>query len=170
MQLAGCDRKQNYSMFRLFIGIQKMSEQENVQVVQQMYAALGQGNLPTLLDSLAEDIEWFVAGPPEEMPLAGTRHGRQQVAQIFMIMSESLELQQFQPQEFIAQNDQVVVLGHTLGCVRANNHPVEYDWVHIYTLRDGKAIKFREYFDTATVAAAFRGTKTAIHTQDLMSR
>jgi ketosteroid isomerase-like protein len=133
-----------------------MSEQ-NVQIVQQMYVALGQGNLPALLGLLAEDVEWFVAGPPEEMPLAGMRHGRDQVAQIFMIMGESLELQQFHPQEFVAQDDQVVVLGHTLGRVKSTNHLVNYDWVHIYTFHDGKATKFREYFDTATVAAAFRG-------------
>lgn len=130
--------------------------EQNLQIVQQMYAALGQGNIPVLLNLLSEDVEWFVAGPPEEMPLAGTCRGRDQVLQIFKIMGESLELQQFQPQEFIAQNDQVVVLGHAQGRVKANNHPVKYDWVHVYTLRDGKTVKFREYFDTATVAAAFR--------------
>lgn len=48
-----------------------------------MYAALGQGNLPSLLNLLAENIEWSVAGPPDEMPLAGTHHGHNQVAYIF---------------------------------------------------------------------------------------
>jgi ketosteroid isomerase-like protein len=32
--------------------------------------------------------------------------------------------------------------------------------VHVYTLRDGQTIKFREYLDTAAIAAAFRGNET----------
>lgn len=137
-----------------------MSEQENVQVVQQMCAAFEQGNIPSLLDLLAEDVEWYVAGSREHIPLAGIYHGRDQVAQIFNIVGKSLELQQFQAQEFIAQGDQVVVLGHALGHVRPTNHPLEYDWVQVYTLRDGKTVKFREYLDTAAIAAAFHGAKT----------
>lgn len=134
---------------------QKMSEQENVKVVQQMCAAFEQGNIPFLLDLLAEDVEWFVAGSPKDVPLAGTYHGRAQVAQIFSIVGESLELQQFKAQEFIAQGDQVVVLGHALGSIRSTSHAVKYDWVHVYTLRDSKTIRFREYLDTAAIAAAF---------------
>lgn len=137
-----------------------MNAQENLQIVQQMYTVFQQGNIPYFLEFLSEDIEWDVAGPPAEMPLAGVRHGHEQVLQLFTIVGESLELQQFQPQEFIAQGEQVVVLGHARGCVRSNNNPLEYDWVHVYTLRDGKTIRFREYFDTATIAAAFRGAKT----------
>lgn len=139
-----------------------MSEQENVQVVKQMCVAFEQGNIPFLLDLVSEDVEWYVAGSPEHIPLAGIYYGRKQVAQIFSIVSESLELEQFQAQEFIAQSDQVVVLGHALGRVRSTNHALEYDWVHVYTLRNSKTIRFREYLDTAAISAAFRGSKTDV--------
>jgi hypothetical protein len=138
---------------------QKMNEQKNIQIVQQMCAAFEQGNIPFVLDLLAEDVEWFVTGSPKHAPLAGVYHGRDQVAQIFSNVGEFLELQQFQAQEFIAQGDQVVVLGHARGRVKPTNHPLEYDWVQVYTLRDGKTVKFREYLDTAAIAEAFHGAK-----------
>ncbi|MBD1903932.1 nuclear transport factor 2 family protein [Funiculus sociatus GB2-A5] len=137
-----------------------MSEQENIQIVQQMCTAFEQGDIATLLNLLAEDVEWFVAGSPEHAPLAGTYYGRDRVAQIFSTVGEYLELQQFQAQDFIAQGNQVAVFGHALGHVKPTNCPLEYDWVHVYTLQGGKTVKFREYLDTAAIAAAFRGTET----------
>lgn len=146
-------------MFSLCVGIKKMSEQENVQVVHQLYAAFGQGNIASLLDLVAEDVEWYLVGA-EYISHAGIYHGRDQVVQLLKYVGETLEVHQFEPQEFIAQGDQVVVIGHALGRVRPTNHAVEYDWVHVYTLRDGKIVKFRDYFDTAVIAAGYRGAKT----------
>lgn len=137
-----------------------MKEQENIKIVQQMCAAFEQGNVPFLLDCLAEDVEWIVVGSSEYIPLAGTYHGRDRVSQIFSTVGGALKLQQFQAQEFIAQDDQVVVLGHAMGHVKPTNQALEYDWVHIYTLRDGKTIRFREYLDSAAIAAAFGRVKT----------
>ena len=85
---------------------------------------------------------------------------RKQVAQVFQTVGKFLELQQFQPHEFVAQGDRVVLFGHALGCIRSTNHTVEYDWVHLYTLYDGKVTKFSEYLDTAAIAAAFRRVET----------
>jgi len=138
-----------------------MNEQQNVQIVQQMCTAFEQGDIATVLNLLAEDVEWFVAGSPEHAPLAGTYYGRDRVAQIFSTVGEYLELQQFKAQEFIAQGNQVAVFGHALGRVKPTNRSLEYDWVHLYTLQGSKTIKFREYLDTAAIAAAFHGTKTA---------
>jgi uncharacterized protein len=35
-----------------------MAEQENVQLVQEIYAAFGRGDIPAALDALAHDVEW----------------------------------------------------------------------------------------------------------------
>lgn len=59
-----------------------MGEQENVKVVQQLYADFGKGNIPAILNTLAEDVEWRepAAGPP---PFAGTYRGRERVGEFF---------------------------------------------------------------------------------------
>jgi ketosteroid isomerase-like protein len=54
-----------------------MSAQENVQVVQRAYAAFSRGDIPALLNTLTEDVEWFIPGPPQILPYAGQRRGRE---------------------------------------------------------------------------------------------
>ncbi len=47
-----------------------MNEQENVQVVQKLFAAFGQANIPSALDILAEDVDWqspVRRSPPSEI-------------------------------------------------------------------------------------------------------
>ncbi len=53
-----------------------MSERENVLVLQQIYTAVGRGDIPALLNLLAEDVDWKMTGP-SVLPWAGSRHGRQ---------------------------------------------------------------------------------------------
>ena len=131
-----------------------MNEQQNVQVIQQMYAVIEQGRPP--VDFYAEDIEFYVAGSREKIPFAGTHYGQEQVAQLLAqlasILFEVMDLQQAQLQDFIAQGNQVVVIGSYVWRVRSNNHLVKYDWVHVFTMHNGKIRKIRGYFDTATYA------------------
>jgi uncharacterized protein len=138
----------------------KMNEQKNIELTQQIFTAFGEGNIKFLLNLLAEDVEWQVAGSPEHTPLSGEYHGVEQVAHIFKTVSEFLQLQQFQPQEFVAQDDRVVVFGHAAGRILSTNRPVEYDWVHLYTFNNGKISKFREYLDTAAIATALHDTNS----------
>ena len=40
--------------------------------------------------------------------------------------------------------------------MRKTGRSVASDWVHIFTVRDGKVVAFREFTDTAQFAEAFR--------------
>jgi uncharacterized protein len=132
-----------------------VKEQENADTVKMLYAAFGQGDKRTLVDGFANDVDWQVAGPAA-IPICGSRHGREQVAQFFTVLAETLETQQFEPRQFIAQDDTVVVLGHERHRVKSTGRSYEGEWVQVFTLRDGKVVKYREYFDTAGALTAFR--------------
>ena len=58
--------------------------------------------------------------------------------------------------DYIAQGDKVVVLGHERQRVKATGLTVENDFAMVFTIRDGKIARFRNYEDTAAVAAAHR--------------
>lgn len=133
-----------------------MNEQENVKAVERIYTAFGQGDIPTILNMLAEDIDWLFSGPAD-IPFAGRHRGREQVTQFFATLDETVEVEQFEPQEFIAKGDKVVVLGHERMRVKSNGRTCETDWVHVFTLRNGEVVKIHEYYDTACIVAAFRG-------------
>ena len=67
----------------------------------------------------------------------------------------------FEPAEFIAQGDKVVVLGSSKATVKSTSRSYETDWVHVFTVKDGKVTNFAEFFDTAAATKAFQKATAA---------
>ena len=132
-----------------------MSEQENVELVKQGYAAFGSGDIEKLLSMYAEDIEWTIPSI-EGAPFGGTLRGRGQVAKFFASLSEAEDIQEFTQEDYIAQNDRVVVTGRSKAVVKASGRTLELEYVHLFTISGGKVQRFVEYFDTAAAAEAYR--------------
>src|SRR4051794_15726537 len=133
-----------------------MGERENERVVQEMFAALGRGDLPAVLDKLADDIEWRIAGP-SELPSAGLHRGRDEVAKFFATLGQASEFEVFETQEYFSRGEKVVVLGHERQRVKATGQVVETEWAMVFTLRGGKIVRYHNFVDTHAVAAAHRG-------------
>ena len=104
---------------------------------------------------LADDVRWSTPGPPDVIPYAGARTGHEQVSGYFEAFGGAVEVTEFEPQEFFAQDDMVVVLGHYAFRVKSTGSDVATDWVHAFTLTEGKISNFRGYEDSAAVVAAF---------------
>ena len=132
----------------------ELGVRRNVDVVQETYEAVGRGDIPALLDLLTDDVEWTLQGPCV-IPFAGTRRGREGVAEFFSLVGETLEFQQFEPREFVAQGNTVVVVGYERNLIKPTGRTFEQEWAHVYTLRDGKIAKFRALEDTAAYVVAF---------------
>jgi ketosteroid isomerase-like protein len=137
-----------------------MSEQENIKLIQQVYDRFKNGDIQSLLGLLSDDIEWQLP-EVENVPFAGKRRGRDQVAQFFATLADAQEVKQFEPKEFVAQGEKVVVLGRYDWHVKATGRGYEGDWAHVFTLRDGKIVRFHEYTDTAAAAAAYQKAQSA---------
>jgi ketosteroid isomerase-like protein len=136
-----------------------MSE-DNLDLVRRGYDAFGRGDIPGLLALFDEEIQWVTPGPPE-LATSGRRTGRQAVAEFFGSVNEVFDIQRFEPREFIAQGERVVVLGSETARVRATGTTLELDWVHAFTMRNGKVVAFQEFFDTAAVVAAMSAAHAA---------
>ncbi len=133
-----------------------MSQSESLKVVQEAYANFKRGDIPALLNMMTTDVEWYLPGSPEVVPFAGRRSGREQVGQFFSKLTELQETEQFEPREFIAQDDKVVALGNYRWRLRSNGRIYESEFAHVFTVRDGKVSKFHEYYDTGVVNEAYR--------------
>jgi ketosteroid isomerase-like protein len=129
----------------------------NVEVVQETYEAVGRGDISALLDLLADDVEWAFQGP-SVIPFTGTRRGREGVAEFFSLVGGNLEFERFEPREFVAQGDTVVVLGFERSIVKPTGRTFEQEWAHVYKLRDGKVAEFLALEDTAAHAVALDAT------------
>jgi uncharacterized protein len=137
-----------------------MSERENTAVVQQAYNNFKTGNIQALLDQLSDNVTWQLP-EIEGVPLAGKRTGRDGVRDFFATLARDQEVLEFEPREAVAQGDKVVSLGDYKWRVKETGREFETDFVHVFTIRDGKIVAFREHFDSAVVAAAYQKAMTA---------
>jgi len=132
-----------------------MTAQENTQIIQNIYAAFGQGNIPAILNTLASDVEWIHTAAPL-VPFSGTYRGTQGVGEFFKKLVEHQDTLAFEPHEFVAQGETVAVFGSIKGRSKATGKSYETDWAMKWHLQNGKVKKFHHFFDSAIVEEAFR--------------
>jgi ketosteroid isomerase-like protein len=130
------------------------AQQTPREVVDALFAAIQAGDREAILNLLSEDVECWVAGPPE-IPYAGTFRGREEVARFFTAFNGAIDYESWQAQEFVAEGDTVVVIGEERWRARSTGRAADNPWAHILTVRDGKIVRFRAYEDTAASRGAF---------------
>jgi ketosteroid isomerase-like protein len=137
-----------------------MNEQANIETVQEAYGAFARGDIEGVLATLTEDVVWKMPGEPG-IPFAGTRHGQSGVGEFFRLLNVTDEVLQFEPREFFAKGDKVVVLGLYRARARATGKIIDYEWAQVFTLQNGKISGWAEFCDTAAIAAAYILQSTA---------
>ena len=131
-------------------------ESQNTQIVQDAYAAFLRGDVASLLGLMSDDIVWEpVLGTASHVPFAGKRQGKPAVAEFFQLVATTEDFTQFEPREFIAQGDTVVAIGHYRSTTKPAGKTFDADFAMVFTLKDGKVVRFREFTDSAAVNAAF---------------
>jgi ketosteroid isomerase-like protein len=121
----------------------------NSQTLRGMYDAFARGDVPTVLAGLDPDIVWneaegsaYASGSPY--------HGPQAVVQgVFMRLGNEWNGYQVKPDKFIDSGDTVVVLGRYAGTFKATGQQIHAPFAHVWTFRNGKAVSFQQYTDTA---------------------
>jgi ketosteroid isomerase-like protein len=105
------------------------------------------------LNSVVENVDWQVFGPTI-IPQAGPHKGRAEVGKFFEKVAQAYDFTQFEPREFIAQNDSVVAIVDYAGKIKKTGKSYAAQAAMLFVFKDGKVTKFREYTDTAGLAAA----------------
>jgi ketosteroid isomerase-like protein len=135
---------------------EKEEEEENVSIVKQLYDAFGRSDISSVLYIFADDAVAHGPAPAGVLPWGGIHHGRQGVAELLKALGESLEDEQFELHEFIAQRNKVVVPGYAKGHAKPTGRPYEIKFVHIWSVRNGKISELHVYNDTAALVEALR--------------
>jgi ketosteroid isomerase-like protein len=73
----------------------------------------------------------------------------------------TLDIQDFQPAEFLTGGDKVVVLGTSREGPKGTGRYVEFRWVHVFTIRNGKIVEFEEPADVSMLVEEFRRVRAA---------
>ena len=131
------------------------SQEENIRIVQQLYAAFAKRDINTIVGLLSSEVEW---GEPENPfnPAGGKRHGHQGFLEWLNIGRQAEDIQVLEPRKMLTDDDSVAVVGYMKCLAIPTGKTYESDFVHLVTIKGGKVTKFQEFFDTYVAGEAFR--------------
>ncbi|MFC4929150.1 nuclear transport factor 2 family protein [Massilia sp. GCM10023247] len=132
-----------------------MDAQENKRLVMEGYQMFQNGDIPHLLERYHDDALWMEP-EVESLPFSGRHQGKAEIARYFQDLDQYAQALRFEPKEFIAEGDKVVVCGEATWRSRNTGRSYDTPWVHVFTMRDGKIARFENYHDTAAGERAFR--------------
>jgi ketosteroid isomerase-like protein len=92
--------------------------------------------------------------PDVDVPWRGIHRGHDGFVSWLHIIGRELADLVVQPDEFIATNDTVVVLGHESARVTATGRTYHSDFAFVFRVRNGKLTAFRAYHDTDAMMRA----------------
>ena len=127
---------------------------DNLAVIKEIYRLFGERNIPAVLSHFDKDIE-FVRPGNADIPFAGTFRGTEGLIKMFTIISQSIKLKAFTPENFFTNDNMVVVLGSDTAEVISTGKSYTSTWVQAFTLKDSKVVHVQVYLDTLTIANAF---------------
>lgn len=126
--------------------------QANKQLLQHIFAGLAAGNSRPLVDAMADDFRWVVAGCSR---WSRTFDGKEAVlTQLFGALRKVIaDRVRTEAIRFVADGDVVVVEARGHNVTRAGA-PYENHYCMVFTLRDGRLHELVEYMDTEYALAA----------------
>jgi len=120
----------------------------SVDLVKRSYAAFARGDMDGVLGDMDPEIEWQQA---QGLPHGGIYHGLEEVRRNIFDPLDAEWWDEFSavPAEFLDAGGEVVVLGRYRGVAKGTCKHLDVPFVHVWTVRGEKAVRFRQFLDTA---------------------
>ena len=118
------------------------------EIATRSYRAFARDDLDAVLADMHPEIEWHQA---QGLPHGGLYQGLDEVRRNVFDPLDRDWWQEFvvEPEEFLESGEQVVVLGRYRGVAKETGKALDVPFVHVWTFRDGLAVRFRQFLDTA---------------------
>jgi ketosteroid isomerase-like protein len=124
----------------------------NVAAVKAIYEAFGTGNIPAAIDGMSPEIVWNEA---DDFPYADRNPyvGPQAILEgVFGRIAAEWDGFGAKVEELLDAGDTVIALGRYRGTYKATGKSQDTQFVHVWRLRDGKAVRFQQYANTLHAA------------------
>lgn len=134
---------------------------QNSETVRAFYQAMGRGDIPFVLGLFDSQIEWREADNfiySDGNPFVGPQAI---LSGVFGRFAAEWDPFRATPEQIVEAGDTVIGLGRYTGTYKATGAGVNAQFVHVFTLRDGKVVKFQQYTDTAQFRDAVNRGATA---------
>jgi ketosteroid isomerase-like protein len=127
----------------------------NKEIVQELYDAFGSSRWERVLELCDPQC---VITQDDALPWGGRYEGFDGIANFGLALAGSID-SAVTPEGLFEAGDRVVQHGRTRGTVRANGAAFDIAEVHVWTLRDGKAVAAEFYIDTPAMLEALGGRR-----------
>jgi ketosteroid isomerase-like protein len=127
--------------------------QEDVRAIRGLYDAFGRKDLPAIFAVLHPQVEFYQSAL---LPWGGIYRGQEEAKRFFTTLVEHVE-SRIDVDEIIDAGEHLVAVGHSRGRVKASGQAFEVAIVHVWTMRQGKALRFENYIDTPKMLRALHG-------------
>jgi uncharacterized protein len=117
--------------------------QENVEIVRRIFQAWARGS-PLDSGLLDREIEWVNPGDAVE---PGVRRGIEAFGSAAERLGDTFEATRIEFERFIDAGDHVVVIGSLQGSGRGSGIRVERRQGYVWTIREGRAVRFQWFND-----------------------
>lgn len=127
---------------------------DNVMLVQAIYDAFGTGDIAAVLSRMSPDIVWNEA---ENFPYAdGNPYvGPDAVVKgVFARLGSEWNGFTVAVEDILDAGDTIVATGRYTGSHKGTGKPIRAQFAHVWSLADGKAVRFQQYVDTLQVTRA----------------
>jgi ketosteroid isomerase-like protein len=119
---------------------------EYAERVRRSYEAFASGDLEGALEPMGDDVVWHEA---EGLPHGGVYHGLDAVREaVFGPAASWWDGFLATPEEVVGLGEHVLALGRYTARAKATGSDLDAPFAHVWTFRDGKAVRFRQYTDT----------------------
>jgi uncharacterized protein len=127
----------------------------HVATAQAIYDAFGRGDVPAILEHLADDVVWDQDAPGYGIPIYEPGVGKAHVARFFAAV-QGIEFLKFEPTNFLSGGKQVAVPIAVEIRVKATSKVVKTLEVHLWTFgEDGKVNRFFHCIDRHAFVLAY---------------
>lgn len=133
-----------------------------VEIVREMYAAFGRGDIEGVMAHIADDVVWSAEGPAE-MGFAGIRHGKRETLEGFFggIAAEHAD-PKLEMTEFVSEGDSVAAFGRYEVTLKKSGRRVDSPVGHLFKFRGGKVAHYSNLLNTAAFVGLPQGRTTGI--------
>jgi ketosteroid isomerase-like protein len=128
---------------------------EDVQTLQKAYDAFNRADIPAVMEAMHSEIRWTEPGGGRAP--GGTFNGPESVANdVFATVPENFDQFRADAEEWIDAVNYLAVVGHFHGHSKSGT-AVDVPFVHLWSMRDGKAAGFENVVDQGAWTKAWGG-------------
>ena len=133
-----------------------MGADVNIKVIEGVYEAFSRGDVAAILEVVTDDVDWATETTSKVAPWYGPRRGKEGVAAFFEGFGSTMEVEEFTPISFAANDADVLTVVRFRAKSRSTGRTAAMDLHHFFRFRDGKIAYYRGTEDTAQTEAVLR--------------